>query len=170
MNIRVEGTNAVIQSVGLLPDALNNKIRKQIIGQAGERVADAARRFSPVRQGYFRRSIGVVVRHYKDTDTILAVVGSRRGKQWKDRANIAHLLEDGWRVAVGGTLKRKSGKTAAASKTTGKRGHGTVRDVHPGFHVMRRAVIAAGPQAVAYIHNALPVALAQAVQEVRRAG
>lgn len=106
-------------------------VGRHAVSLAATPIVSAAKRYAERSKdtGALQASIGKVVKVYKHSGVALAVVGPRRGAQFKGRANIAHLIEYGWRKvkAKTGTLKRTSGRqagTAARSKVTGKRGEG----------------------------------------------
>ncbi len=143
VTIRLEGVKGVVNLFDVLPDHLNKKVMRQAVQKGGRIIASAIRtqmsaKF-PNTTGAYKRSIGVRVRYYRDSDVMLAIVGPRRGSQYKNRASIAHLLEWGWRTARGGTLTRETRKTTAKSKITGRRGEGVTTGRVAGRHVITAA-------------------------------
>lgn len=157
--VQIDGVHGLLHLFDVLPDDLNKKVIRQAVTKASRVVVAAAKRFAPVGSGKdagaFKRSLGARVKYYRESDATVGIVGSRRGKQWKDRANIAHLIERGWRVARGGTLERESGTSAPVSKRTGKRGEGVATGRVPGRHVMQRAHTATQSQVAGILHSEL---------------
>lgn len=166
---KVVGAEQVAARFRALPDRVSSRLRRRVIGRAGRAVANAAKGFAPVDQGYFRQSQGVRTRSYDRGDRIIAVVGSRRGEQFKGRANIAHLLEQGWRIVVGGTAPPlRPGYKAKKSKVTGERGKGIVVGRHPGFQVMERAHAATRGHVQEILTHGALAEIDAAVREVAR--
>ena len=150
VQIKLEGVTQVVRLFDALPEELQKKVMRPAVKKGAALIAAAIRTRAaaafPNTSGSYKRSIGVRVRYYKESDTMLAVVGPRRGAQYKHRANIAHLLEWGWRTSRGGTLARESGKTASKSKITGRRGEGTVAGRVAGRFLIERAYAATRAQ------------------------
>lgn len=166
VTFKAEGVRGLQAALDLLPDAMGKRIRRKVIGRAGAAIAKHAKAFAPVDKGLFRQSLGQVTRFYPETDVVLSVVGSRRGEQYGGRANIAHLLESGWRIAVGGTLRRAGSTKAPRSRSSGSRGGGEVRGQHPGFQVMERALTVGAGEAESIVRQGIGEEVEKAAAEL----
>lgn len=166
----VERTMARLQRLpgGVLREAREKTLR--LIGQAGVR---HLRRISPRDTGAWKRSLSYKLWPDQFTqqmfNTALVIIGSRRGQRWKNRANIAHLLEEGWRITVGGTAPQEMKRTARYSKRTGERGKGTVRGRHPGFRIHLRTWAVVSQYASAMFRTHLPRMAREVWEKSRRA-
>ena len=149
--VKITGVEAITAAFNTLPVEVQMDCEKTTLRRAAGLVASAAQSIAPRATGLFAESHGVVVRRYEDTGYVLAVVGSRRMSRFKGRANIAHLIESGFRVGKGGTFARTSGRTAAKSSITGARGEGIATRFIPGKRVMERAFLSTQNQVQAEI-------------------
>ena len=163
--VQITGAKETAARINALPQAMALEVRNRVLRKAARPAIAQVRQLTPEREGLSRQSVGVKLWPSKSlqagTNIVLAIVGFRRGSQWGGRANIAHLLERGWRTARGGTLKRESGRTAATSALTGERGQGVAVGRHPGFHMHERAARITGLQAREIIITEVPRIIAR---------
>ena len=111
------------KAVKAVPEKVFNKHVGKASGKAMTPVSISMKRLAPKEHGDYRKSIGKKRKTYKRNLTVWTGVGPRRGKY---HANLAHLLEYGYRVVTGGTTARIRGKrrgqvgNAKNSANTGK--------------------------------------------------
>ena len=123
-----------------LPDKVYRRVVRKAVNKSTTAMLKTARSLAPTseigdhegagRQSY-RKSLGKKLVSRFEHGVVVSIVGSRRGYnprkyQRSSYDPLTHILEDGHRIARGGTLKRTSGKTAGKSRVTGKRGKGSV--------------------------------------------
>jgi len=84
-------------------------------------VLQMARQLCPVDSAQLRKSLGRRVKTYRGSGTTVVIIGPRQGfkaevtdrygrRRVRDPIRYAHLVEQGHRIAVGGSLQRKGGK------------------------------------------------------------
>jgi hypothetical protein len=152
MTLDVVGTRATAAAFTALPERSQrhvmrpavHKVATEISKTAKQNVKDTRKTVARSEKGrkikgLFEKSIGVRMRTYPEAQLILAIVGSRKSSQFRGRHKLAHLIEEGWRIARGGTLARTSGRAASKSTRTGKAGQGMSVGRVPGRHPMKRA-------------------------------
>lgn len=141
VTIQLEGVKGVVHLFDVLPEHLHKTVMRQSLQKTGRIIANAIKANARFKNatGAYKRSVGVRVRYYRDSDATIAFVGPRRGSQFEGRSRIAHLLEYGWRTARGGTLKRTNRQTDPVSKRTGARGEGVSTGFVAGKHIVERA-------------------------------
>lgn len=145
--IKVDGASETAAALLELPRELALQVQTRVLRKAAQIIVDAVRAVHPpARQtGLWEESIGAKL--WPDAETrlmfnvVLALIGSRRGSQYGERSNIAHLLEKGWRtVRKGtGTLEREDRRSAGTSRVTGKSGEGTAAGRVEGYKVFALA-------------------------------
>jgi len=125
-NASLSGFREFERALQQLPVKVQNTVVRKAI-RRGVRPMERSMK-SGARQVSSRiaRAIGTRIRKYRGGDIHVGVTGVRRGAKYKDISNIAHLLEFGHRMVVGGTVERISGRRAGTTpkakdpKRTGK--------------------------------------------------
>lgn len=173
--VTIKGVDVVIHRLNVFPNRLQKKIRRRVVLAAGKiirtKIRDlCGRGFGEYSEGWYKKSIGIRVRTYGDYT--VAIVGPRLGRQFRNRANLAHLIEHGWRVGRHGTgtLARKSGRSAASSRVTGKAGEGVVAGRVEGKRILGRAHRATLRQVQNTLVQGLREAVIDTVRELRQEG
>lgn len=123
--ISIIGDKAVIRNLHSLAERTQRKILKKVVRRVQKPMIAEARRRVRRRSGQLAKSLGTVIRTYKQTN-VIAVAGPRGGFRttWNGRpidpVFYAHLVEGGHRIARGGKLASKKGR-----RTKGKQGEHT---------------------------------------------
>ncbi len=110
---KMTGLEDLFKRMEGLKVALQKKILRKALGQASKVVLKAAKAnlagvTGPESTGLLRRSLGRLTRTYRNTGTIVVLVGPRDGfrtalnsGQYADPVKYAHLVEGGrWNIAV----------------------------------------------------------------------
>jgi len=106
---RVDGLKEFAARLQSLKPAAQEAKFKAAIRAGGKVIEKAARSMAPTETGLLRKSLGVVVRTYPSSGTLVAVIGPRRGfadtivrgprgsgmVQYRDPAMYGHLVEGG---------------------------------------------------------------------------
>ena len=177
--VEITGLEQLKQRIRTWPNHVQPEVAERVLTEAARPIIAAVRRISKAelsknkgRTHVWEKSIGRKMWPTKalreQYAVVMVIVGARRGKQYNDRANIAHLLEHGWRIAKGGTLERKGGRTAGRAKLTGERGKGIAIGVHPGFKIVEKAHAATEATVRSILSSRIPV-IAKEVWEKWRA-
>ena len=156
--VEVKGIEQTIKNLRVLPDQIAVEVKDKVLRKAAMPIVTAARAIAPKDEGLFDQSIGVKLwppgRERLEMGVVMAIIGSKRGKQYGGRSNIAHLLERGWRIASGGTLERTGG--GSSTSLTGRTGQGVSMRFREGWHMFEKAARSAGGTAAAIIVSETP--------------
>lgn len=109
LRFQITGQTEIAKALRDLPSNFRKDAAVYAMEQAMQPVVDAARSFAPVgKTGALRRSIGFLIRKYRNGAVVFGVIGPRRGFGVPDAstktgvtepANYAHLVEYGHAVA-----------------------------------------------------------------------
>lgn len=97
----------------LLPDKVQRKVTRRAVNLALTPVVKIARKLAAVRSGLLRKAIAKKVKVYRKGETVLGMVGINFDLvgEWKGKksrpAKYAHLIEYGFRIVKGGSLKKR---------------------------------------------------------------
>ncbi|MCH8853932.1 MAG: HK97 gp10 family phage protein [Planctomycetes bacterium] len=125
VGISLEGAAAIKTLLKTLSPALARKTMRIAIKRALKPALQAAKNNVTTRTRQLKKSLGIVVRTYRNSGATLGLMGPRHGfkKVIDGRAanpvNYAHLVEFGHRVASGGVLLRKGKLNVGLSKRLG---------------------------------------------------
>jgi len=128
-NATLTGYREMERVLQQLPEKVQNKVVRQSIRAGARPLIRSMRSGASQVSSRISQAIGIVVRRYRSGDLHVGVVGVRRGAKYKNISNIAHLLEFGHRMVVGGTVARISGRKAGSipkAKDPKRTGKGTV--------------------------------------------
>lgn len=106
--VKVEGAKRLVDTFEILKGAVQRRIVRRCVTSAVRPVRQQAKRTTQFknRTGLLRKSLSIKTRTYKNTGSVVAVVGADRSVQgtYKGKkvvpANYAHLVELGHRTAV----------------------------------------------------------------------
>jgi len=114
-DVIITGDKELLRVFRELPDRIGRRVLRKAVSKAATPIVRAAKSKAPTSkqsgrnddsgQKLFKKSLGKVVRTYKSSRSVVAIIGSRRAEQFKGRANIAHLLEKGHKIVRGGETK-----------------------------------------------------------------
>lgn len=132
VGFQITGDKEVIRTLGRLGPVVGRRILTKALRRGGMEVVRAARRNLLAGQagrggtptGALAASLGVRVRIYPHSGTAVAVIGARRGKKYRDRVRLLHLVEFGhkqvvWGKATGGRVPEHPFLTPAWESTAG---------------------------------------------------
>ena len=130
LRFELHGTPQLEARLRSLRDNVADRVVVKAIRKAGEPIVVAAARNARrtdakmgKRLGGLSKSMGIVVRNYRATHKVLGIIGPLHGKVYKRLgkkevpALIAHLVEFGHRIAVGGTLAPLAGSKRRSSRS-----------------------------------------------------
>jgi HK97 gp10 family phage protein len=106
ISVKLEGLEGVLKRLGRLKkQTTRSKILRKAINAAARPVLKAARGLVPVQSGLLKKSLGMKVKTYRKSGTVIAIIGPRTGfkrevtvggqKQLRNPTKYAHLVELG---------------------------------------------------------------------------
>ncbi len=138
---RVQGVEQAVKALDELRRAVRNRIMKKALRKGARIIVTAARGLVPKGTRELSKSLGIVMRTYKNSGVVVAIIGPRTGRKTtqsdsrgrsyaNDPANYAHLVEGGRKAVEAGTRSKLTGPRGskrASATATGKKvlyGHG----------------------------------------------
>lgn len=135
-NITLTGHRGLIKLLRQLPDDVYRKVVKKANDDVMRPVLREAKKLTPSATGTLRRSLGIKTKLYPRRGVVFTLVGPRLGfgrkvstgggkSGFREPTKYAHMVEDGHRIARGGTTLRRNGESRfqawARAKAHGKK-------------------------------------------------
>lgn len=150
LDMRLEGLGQALAKFKNAGNKIPVRSMKKAMRAGSEPVKAATKDASPVETGALKKSMTIGARSYRRGAYLLGVVGPRffKYKSGRSPAYYAHLVEQGHRIAIGGTLNRMRRKKF-------KLGTGRIGGFVSGRGFMRQAAKQVFPRALRAFESAM---------------
>ena len=121
IRFQITGETELAEALQGLPSRIKKDVAFAAMVKAVQPTVAAAQALAPVDSGDLRRSIGFAVRSYKRGATTYGIIGPRRGfgRDGREPANYAHLVEYGHATVVGAQAKDEDGAASLSKDLVG---------------------------------------------------
>src|SRR5437660_1353222 len=107
VRVKLKGVAEAISRMRHLKATIRNKITRKALGEVAKKINKDARAGIPVESGLLKKSEGWVTRTYRNSSTVVIMVGPRHGfkqlvtmkrgwgagrQMWRDPTKYAHLV------------------------------------------------------------------------------
>jgi HK97 gp10 family phage protein len=139
-------------------------VMRQAVRAGGMVIVKAAKAKAPTESGQTKKSFGLKIKTYISHLAVVAIIGARTGfrivigKKPHDPSKIAHLIEEGHRIVVGG-------KAARIGKASKKTETGRVVGQVPPHPFLRPAVEANKSQVISAMRSKVQAGLLKEAQK-----